>query len=152
MIISDGGIETYFENIEFEYGALSGSGELTAQIGYYEGIIEPKVNDILFSVGDSGDVSNQKIKITNVFAFRPTPGSTILYYDVTFSKLLPEFEPYSTIVLKRYYKYVRIEPFEYFYDTVNVALTINSPAEITRKIEVKDIYTRLTVGYEKYSI
>ena len=102
-----------------------------------------KVGDIIKEIADSGDISSLKIRVLELVSIDTIRVSA----DVS----AYEFELLDNILFIRTIKYVRIEPFEYFYDPTNVALTVNSPAEITRKIEIGDIYTRLTVGYEKYS-
>lgn len=102
------------------------------------------IGDIIKSIGASGLIDDLKIRIVEHVSIDTVRVSA----DVSG---YPFISLSDTIEFIHKQKYVRIEPFEYFYDPTNVALTINYPDEIRRKAEMADIYTRLTVGYEKYA-
>ena len=132
------GIETEY----FEYTYVLSSLVNDYTIALEESYDYIWVGDIVKEIGGSGDISDLKIRVLELV----NPNTIRLSADIS-----DLFVTDESIVFIHPVKSVRIEPFEYFYDPTNVALTVNSPAEITRKIEIADIYTRLTVGYEKYA-
>jgi len=101
------------------------------------------VGDVIKSIGTSGDISDLRITVVELVSIDTVRVSV----DVSG---YPYVQFVDIIEFVRTKIQIRVEPFDYFYQNTNV-LTINNPAELRRTLDPSRIYSRLKIGYQKFS-
>lgn len=124
-------------------------GKLTVKSNWF-GRPDSEINPAISTGGGSMRCLANGLRIRNATLTDGSDG----YFSVTMKELYDSLNAIDNIGMgfsvENGILYIRIEPWKWFYKS-NTVLTINSPSRKTREVDTDNIFSRVKIGYKKYT-